>query len=192
MKFRRMGAGLLLGLGMLALLPGCAQVKEAFRTAITGESDCEDPYSSEFKPKYALGLYQIVKYPRAGKLESELTTFDGKTVWINTNQFFSSKNIEEVRLLPRSDRPDAYDLEVKLDRRGKILWSMLAANYRNEPMALLLDGIYVNAFSPQPLAHEDAEWVVIPGPFDAVTAAGILKYAKKNHEYFNPSATSWF
>lgn len=183
-------------LAAMVLLPlfGCAEFKDAFREAFgQGSSTDDESFGVEYKPKYVIGVYQVVKFPRGGELEKPISTFDGKVVCVNSNQFFSSKNIEEVKLLPRSDRPDTYDLRVKLDRRGLILWSMLSLEYRDAGMALLVDGVlYITTFQPKPLENEDAAWVVLPGPFDPVTSAGILKYARKNYDHFNPSASNWF
>lgn len=188
MKSIRFGRFLLLPL-LLLVLSGCEQFKEAW-------ADATDPNASswgkKYEPKYVMALFQIVKYPRAGELESEITTFDGEKIWINTNQFFSSKHVKEIKLLPRADRPDTYDIALNLDDRGCRIWTILANEFRGKEILMMLDGYYQCRFSPQPLSSEEATWVVIQHPFDEVTARGLEKYAKENYEHFNPSPTRLF
>ncbi len=176
---------------LLFCVTGCEAFSEAWKEATSPEAS-KSTWGEEYKPKYVMTLFQIVDYPRAGDLEAEISTFDGKKVWINTNQFFSSKNIKDIKLLPRADQPDTYDLAIQLDDRGVRIWTMMALEFRDRKVAMMIDKYYEGAFIPQPLANEEATWVIIKFPFNQVTAAGLQKFAKKNYEHFNPSPTSLF
>ncbi len=170
-------------------LCGCEQFQEAWEEATTQK---ESSWGQSYEPKYVMGMFQIVKYPRAKDLESEITTFTGEKIWINTNQFFSSKNVKEIKLIPRADRPDAFDLSVRLDDRGMRLWTVMAQEFRGREVVLMIDGVYQCRFEPLPLKSDEDEWAVIRYPFDEVTANALVKYAKKNYGHFNPSPSRLF
>ena len=184
---------LLLAVAVAALLffNGCRQIKEAWNDALNPSTPAFS-FGEPYKAKYVMALFQIVNYPRAGELESEISTFDGQKIWINTNQFFSSKNVKEIRMLPRTDRPDCYDLALNLDDRGCRIWTILSHEYRGKELVLMIDGYYQCTFSPQPLANESSTWVVIQHPFDEVTAKGMVKYSQDNYSHLNPSPTRLF
>ncbi len=173
----------------LLAVTGCETLNEAWEEALTPS---KSTFGEEYQPKYVLALYQVVKYPRAGDLEAEISTFDGKKLWINTNQFFSSKQVKDIKLLPRADRPDCYDIALQLDERGSRIWTMMSLQFRDEPVAMMIDKYFQCTFNPQPLDSDEETWVVIKYPFDQVTAHGLQKYAKQNYKYFNPSPTSLF
>ena len=44
------------------------------------------------KPQRIITINSIVKYPRAKKLEKEITTFSGQKVWVNTNSYLQSED----------------------------------------------------------------------------------------------------
>ena len=114
------------GLFILLAAGGCEAFKEAWEEAMDPEAETTDnPNSPEFKRKYVVHLNAIVKYPRAGELEREINTFDGKTIWINTNQLFSSKNIRDAKAVARPGNPEIFDLQFKVDRFGKLQWQLL-------------------------------------------------------------------
>ena len=52
-------------------------------------------------------------------------------------------------------------------------------------MALMVDGILYRVFKPAQLG-EEAEAVIITGPFDRNTALNIAKNSEKNYGIFNP------
>lgn len=175
----------------IVLFAGC----EAWREAWEESGSSGIGWFEKYEPKYIVGVFRIVKYPRGNSdMERELSTIDGRTMYINTIQMISSKNFQEIRVLPRGDRPDRYDIRVRLDERGQRLWALMAAEYRGRELALMIDSIYYGNFMPQQLESESESWVTITmdRPFDEVTAAGLQKYSKKNYEHFNPSATSLF
>ena len=139
-------------------------------------------------------MFSVVEYPRASDLEKELALPNGRSVWINTNQNFSSKNLREVRVIPRPGNPDVCDLQFKLDRQGRIQWQLLAGNNREIPVVLVVDSRYAGKFIPQ-LPSDDGKkdlWVTLRVGVDHYTARGMAKFAKKNYIYYNPDTASWF
>ncbi len=186
-KLYRLAAAAILTL----VLAGCESFETAWSEALAS-SGGNVSWGEEYKPKYVLSLFQIVDYPRAGDLEAEISTFDGKKIWINTNQFFSSKHVKDIKLLPRVDRPDCFDLALQLDERGCRIWTMMALEFREKQVAMTIDKYYQCSFNPEPLATEETNWVTIKYPFDKVTATGLQKHAKKNYKHYNPSPTSLF
>ena len=134
----------------------------------------------------------MVEYPRAEEVEKQITTFDGKKIWLNTNFFFSSREIVNAKMIERKDQKDFYDISLNLSRRGKMKWMNMAMNFRHSEIAIMLDGMYYRSFTPAVMTDEDTEWVTVPGPFDPVTAKGIVKYAEKNYDYYNPDARKVF
>lgn len=176
---------------MLGLFSGCAVIQEAWEESMNSSGGSTgrggDWFSESYKPKYLFALYSQVKYPRGLRdLERQIVTFEGKRMWINTNQFLSSRHVREIRKLPRADVPGAYDLALELSETGVRIWTMLAQQFRHEPIIMLIDDYYQCSFNPQPLADEDSNWVVISYPFDEVTAKGMEKYAEKNFKHLNP------
>ncbi len=173
---------------MTALLCGCEAIEDAWNESTSKDDDSGFSFFGEpYTPKYVIAFFEEVRYPRAGELEQEVTTFDGRKLWINTNQLMSSKHIREVKLEQRIDQPDRYDLKLRLTESGCRIWTLMALKYQDEKVALFLDNHYIGSFNPEPLADEDAEWVAIRYPLDEVTARGVEKYARKNFKNYNPS-----
>lgn len=174
-------------------ISGCAEIKEALEDSGALESD--NPNSESFEPHFVVGIFSIVEYPRGNSaLEREIESLDGRKIWINTNQSFSSKNIKDVRVVARPGDPDRCDLQFKLDRMGKVQWEMLAGRYRDTPVILVVDGRYVSKFIPDMPDDENAgnRWVTLRVGIDDYTAKGIAKYANKNYYHYNPDAKSWW
>jgi hypothetical protein len=158
---------------------------------ITGCEMLEDSMdAAKKKNRYVLSLHQIVKYPRAKNMERKIVSFSGEEFWINMNQFFHSRHIKKVKLIPRKDEKDFYDLSLKLDYNGVLKWIQMSMHFRHQEMALLIDGHFYKFYVPDQLAHEEDEWVLLTGPFDKVTANGIKKYTRKNYFFFNPEKQS--
>ena len=181
------------GLFILLAAGGCEAFKEAWEEAMDPEAETTDnPNSPEFKRKYVVHLNAIVKYPRAGELEREINTFDGKTIWINTNQLFSSKNIRDAKAVARPGNPEIFDLQFKVDRFGTLQWQLLSGNHNDEPVALVVDGVYFASFYPEPADDDASSWVTLRVGINPVTARGIARNAKKNYTNLNPDTSSWF
>lgn len=166
------------------LFCGCEQFAEAWEEAISGSSS-----SDSEKTRYTIAICGEVQYPRAGEMETEITTFDGKSIWIKRLPVLTSSNIQEVTLTPNTAKPNHFDLVLKLTGRGAMLWSQMVGHYQDTPVVLLIDGVYQCRFIPRPLRDENSVYAVIPGPFDSVTANGVQKYSKKNYNTLSPSPT---
>ena len=178
-------------LAVLFFSCGCEEFREALED---GGGVYDYPNSENFRPRFVVGVFTIVEYPRAGELEKSLAMPNGRTVWINTNQNFSSKNLRDVRVIPRPGNPDICDLQFKLDRQGKIQWQVLAGNNQAMPVVLVVDSRYAGRFIPE--LPEDSgtkdNWVTLRVGVDHYTARGIAKFARKNYIYYNPDTASWF
>jgi len=173
----------------LGLLTGCESIGLSWADIL---SDKAPESEDAFKPKYVLSFHKIVKYPRAEQLEKQIETFDGQKMWINVNQFMSSKYIQEAKLIPCPDKKDFYNIELKLDRKGRMHWVQITAGFKDDAMALMVDGMFYCTYQSDTISDEEDEWVLLKGPFDAVTAKGIAKYAKQNYDFLNPSKTKLF
>ena len=136
------------------------------------------------KLQYVFTVNEIIDYPRANGLEREIPSFNGKLLWINVNTFIHSRDIEEIKKLP-SEKKGFYDLQLKLTRRGRIMWTALTEQVRVTKFGVIIDGVFYRTFEPERIPKpEEAEWAAVKGPFDAVTADGLIKYAKSNFKHF--------
>ena len=171
-----------------SLFSGC----EIFREALQESYSSEDPNSEDYDTKFNIGVFEIVKYPRASVLEKEITTPDGGTLCINTNALFSSKRIRQARAIPRPGNPEIYDLEFRIDRMGKTQWMMLHGTARGEEVVMMVDNRLAGIFIPEALDDGSRDWITVRVGVDAYTARGIVKFAQRNYEYYNPDASSWF
>jgi hypothetical protein len=166
----------------------CATASSLF---LFGCEMLEDSMQEKKKTRYVLSFHQVIKYPRSKDLEKKVTSFDGKEYWINTNQFFHSRHIEKIELIPSKEKEGYYDLSLKLDYSGTVKWVQLSMHFQHKKLALLVDGYFYKLYTPDRLAHEDDKWVVLTGPFDRVTAGGVKKYARKNYIHFNPKKATF-
>ena len=167
---------------------GCEIFKEALQESYASE----DPNSEEYETRFNLGVFQVINYPRATNLEREIDIGNGETICINTNALFHSKRIRAARAIPRPGNPELYDLEFRLDRMGKTQWMMLHGTNRGREVVMMVDNRFAGVFVPESLDDGAKDWVSIKIGVDAYTARGIVKFAKKNYEYYNPEAKSWF
>lgn len=165
---------------------------EIFQEALSDSYSSDDPTSEDYSTKFNLGIFQVVKYPRATVLEKEVDMGDGKTVCVNTNALFSSKRIRKARAIPRPGNPDIYDLEFQIDRMGKTQWMMLHGTSRGDEVVMMVDDRFAGVFIPESLDDGRRDWVTLRVGVDAYTAKGIVKFAQRNYEYYNPEASSWF
>lgn len=171
---------------------GCEVVQEALREEF--EHGSSDRGSSEdFKPRFILAVCSIIKYPRAQMIEQQVD-FNGSTIWINKNQLFDSKRIENARAVPRPGNPDKVDIELKLDPLGKTHWQMLVATAQGNEVVLMVDKRCVATFVPE-MPNNDSDridWVRVRAGVDAYTARGIVRFAERNYIHYNPDAKSFF
>lgn len=132
-----------------------------------------------------LSIHQIVKYPRAAKLEKALPTVDGKEkVWVNMNYFIDSHNFKDIKLVEVEGKPGMYNFSVELDEQGVLKWLQLSNGFFGVPLALVCDGKVLKIFTIKKRTKEDTKWVTIEGPFDFVNAKLVQKYAKHNYEFY--------
>ena len=133
---------LVLAAAVVLLAGGCDTVREAWEESMNSSARGGDWFGEAYKPRYLFALYAPVKYPRGlRELERQIVTLEGKRLWINTNQFFSSRHVQEIRKMPRTDVPGAYDLALKLSDSGVRIWTMLSQQFSHEPMIMLIDQV---------------------------------------------------
>lgn len=182
---------LICGAAALALLCGCDSLKTD-----ENEDDFDNKGGSSVfdqkQPRYVISFHEIIKYPRASDIERPIDTLDGKKIYININQFVHSSDIMDARLIKLPNNENYYNLRLKFSRSGAIRWHSMAINFRGREVAMLLDGHYLASLIAQPLEDDEDEWVVIRGPFDAVTARGIRRNAARNYNIYTPDPNRLF
>ena len=166
-------------IAVLAVLciSGCDMLEE-------GEVDSEG-FVKDDKPHFVITINQMVKYPHADKIEREVECFDGNTVWINTNALLHSRNVEKVEMVPMPGNPKYYNLRLKLNNRGKLMWIQASIGFKHSKVALLVDGVCYRVFNAQE-PEDNSDWVTIEGPFHKYLVTGICHYAESNFKMFNP------
>ena len=168
---------------------GCEIIEEALEA---GALDTDNPNSDDYRPRFVIGIFSIVQYPRATDLEKPIRDLDGREIYINANQNFSSKNLKDARIVVRPGTPELCDLKLKLDRRGKIQWQLLAGRFRDEQVAFVVDGKLLARFVPELPEDENDTWVFLRVGIDHFHAKNIVKFAKKNYVFFNPDSSNFF
>ena len=182
----------LLPLAALTLVVGCCGC-EILEEALEGGSfDADNPNSNDYQPRYVVGIFSIVQYPRATDLERPVRDLNGNEIYINANQNFSSKNLRDVKIVVRPGNPELCDLKFRLDRRGKVQWQLLAGRARDEQVAFVVDGKLLSRFVPELPEDENASWVFLRVGIDHFYAKNIVKFAKKNYIFYNPDASNFF
>ena len=148
-----------------------------------------------YTPSYVLSFYQHVEYfglveVAEDELIDEVT---GKSYWVNKNQFFDSRTIEAVKILPIEGNPNYVNLAFKLDKAGASRWVSLLGSSSGSSVVVTIDGKFYDCFLQKLDVLEDkTTWVKCAAKFDMLTARGIVEYAPKNYKYYSPKATSWF
>ena len=143
------------------------------------------------EPEYVLSVHRIIRYRRGEELEREIDTFSGGVVCVNVNSFLHSRNIKKIDLGARPDDPGFYDLVLHLDRRGQMLWSSIAVQFKGEKMGVVIDGVFYRAFMPTIPNPNDIDQktgdvtVLMEGPFDQATATSLAKHSEKNYKAMN-------
>ena len=175
---------------MLFCGAGCELIDEAMDP--DNAPGIDDPGSDDYEPRFVVGIFSIVNYPRATRLERELATDTGEKIWINANQNFSSKHLKDAKVVPRPGNPDVCDLKFKFDRAGRTQWEVLVGNHRDEEVVLVVDGRYMARFIPEDPDENNRNWVTVRAGIDSYTARGVAKFAKKNYVHYNPDSSSFF
>jgi len=163
--------------------------------SFAGLTGCEtvDNFMKSFKKNdlkkgvhHRLSVHQIVKYPRATKLEKALPTVDGtRKVWVNMNYFMDSRTIKDIKLVKVEDKVGLYNFSIQLDDRGVFQWLQLSNGFFETPLALVCDGKVLKIFTIKERSTEESEWVTLEGPFDFVKSKLIQKYAAHNYKFYN-------
>ena len=169
---------LLLALFAAVFFSGCEAIEEALNINLTDDV-----------PHYQISLHSIIKYPRGNAIEEEIDTFKGEKIVINKNSFLDSSKIFDAELVPLQDKPGYYDILLKLNDTGVKQWFQLVLDYRDDPVAIIIDGAYFGLFRPDGGHTEDDQWVTLKGPFNELIARGIVKYARHNYRHFHPTST---
>lgn len=151
----------------------------------SSSSDENKMFPNDGKPRFVIAVNQLVQYPRAEKLEQEISTFDGRTLWVNVNPFVHSKYIESITRQPIPDKPGFYSLTIKLNERGVRLWMHMAVTMKHHNMCFVIDGLSYRVFKPE-MVDEKTALVNVHGPFDDYTSKALVHYGQINYKIFNP------
>lgn len=169
---------MLLGCLLTGLLCGCAAIEDALNINLIDDN-----------PRYQVSLHSIILNPRGNEIEEEVEAFKGEKVIINGNSFIDSSKIMDAELIPMEDEPGYFDISLRLNDTGMKQWFQLVLDYRDEPVAIIIDGAYFGKFRPDGGHTEDSKWVTLKGPFNEVIARGIVKYARRNYRHYHPNST---
>lgn len=141
------------------------------------------------KPKEALfviSFHRPVAYPRGDlKAEQMLRLPDGKTCFVERYPMASSHNMINAVARPIPDKEGFYRISLQPDQKGRNMWIQLTAQFRHEPVIVLLDGMYLGQFKSTKVYDGTEKWVEMPLDVDAVRALNIVKYANINYRFFN-------
>ena len=161
-----------------AFFCGCAAIEDALNINLIDDN-----------PRYQISLHSIITYPRGNEIEEELDNFKGEKIVVNANSFLDSSKIFDAELIPLEDNPGYYDIHLKLNDTGVKQWFQLVLDYRDYPVAIVIDGAYFGRFRPDGGHTEDTQWVTLKGPFNELIARGIVKYARRNYRHYHPTST---
>lgn len=135
---------------------------------------------------FMLSFHREVTYPR-GNLQSEMPVHmpNGKTRVFERYPMMSSHYIVDAAARPVPDKEGFYRIFLKPDLKGKMMWMQLTALSRQEPVVIMLDGLYFGELRPREVFSGEEKWVELPLDVDAARAQQIVKYANDNYRYFN-------
>lgn len=135
---------------------------------------------------FMLSFHREVTYPR-GNLQSEMPVHmsNGRTRVFERYPMMSSHYIINAAAQPVPGKEGFYRIFIKPDLKGKMMWMQLSALARQEPVAIMLDGLYFGELRPREVFSGENEWVELPLDVDAARAQQIVKYANDNYRYFN-------
>lgn len=156
---------------------------------------CKAFEDMNYKPAYVMSFYEVLNRPgMAELLEQDVRDpVTGKVYWFNKNQFFDSKHIMDVEIIPDKETAGYYNLYFKLNHAGMSHWVAMCGH--TDRLIMMLDGSYYAVFS-QKLEMRDnkssEEWVRCNVKLDEITAKGIKEHAVKNYEHYNPDNSKLF
>ena len=108
---------------------------------------------------------------------------------LNTRSFIHSNVIRKIEFVPRENngKNRYFDLKIYLNKPGRLLWMKLSFDYKDKPVAFLVDGFFYRSFIPQPIMDKNkgSACTLIQGPFDEGTAKKLKKWAPNNFAFYN-------
>ena len=125
-----------------------------------------------------LSFHKEIAYPR-GNLPN------GKRRVLERYPMMSSHYIIDAAAKPVPGKPGFYRIFLRPDVKGRMMWMQLTALSRQEPVAIMLDGIYFDELRPRDVYSGEEVWVELPLDVDAARAQQIVKYANDNYRFFN-------
>jgi hypothetical protein len=137
-------------------------------------------------PDWTVSINEVVKYPRATMGEKEVSSFDGRPIWVRKHYEFNSKSIKSIEAIPIDDKPGFYKLKLELDRHGSLVAMRLCNDHAHDPWAMLINNVfYRNVTFVNAAMNDDYSIVELEGPFDKTVADFLEKYASKNYKYYH-------
>ncbi len=135
---------------------------------------------------FMLSFHREVNYPR-GNLKSEMTLImpHSQRRVVERYPIMSSHYIVDIAAKPVPGRPGFYRLFLRPDQKGRMMWMQMSVLARNEPVAIMLDGIYFGEFKSLTVTEGTEKWVELPLDVDGARAKQIVKYANDNYRFFN-------
>ena len=135
---------------------------------------------------FMLSFHKEVAYPR-GNLQGEMPIVmpDGRKRVLERYPMMSSHYIVDAAAKPVPGKEGFYRIFLRPDVKGRMMWMQVTALSRQEPIAVLLDGIYMDELRPRDIYDGEALWVELPLDVDGARAQQIVKYANDNYRFFN-------
>lgn len=135
---------------------------------------------------FMLSFHREVEYPR-GNLKSEMSLVmpHGRRRVVERYPMMSSHYIVDIAAKPVPGRPGFYRLFLRPDQKGRMMWMQMSVLARNEPIAIMLDGIYFGELKSIAVTEGTEKWVELPLDVDGARAQQIVKYANDNYRFFN-------
>jgi hypothetical protein len=151
---------------------------------------CELTEPKPEKPDYLVSINEIIKYPRASQIEKEIPTITGTTKWISTAPYLFSNAIEKIEAIPNESDKNFFDLKMKLNYRGKLMWTQLFAEMLYKDMGFIINDILYRRLTQNTVVQEVGkdDVVILKLKLDSITANAIANASEKNYRYFNPDA----
>ncbi len=138
-------------------------------------------------PKSIITVHRFVSELENSDFKMKVPSFKGKNKYVYKLSAIHSRNIVEVKLDKTEhiyEGKPTYDVYIKVDRRGNLLWSNIGVSLASERLALLIDGKYYHSFLPARYQGFDAEWIRLTQTVDEKTAKGLEKFGKLNYKYY--------
>ena len=135
---------------------------------------------------FMLSFHKEINYPR-GNLQGEMPIVmpNGRNRVLERYPMMSSHYIVDAAAKPVPGKEGFYRIFLRPDVKGRMMWMQVTALSRQEPIAVLLDGVYMDELRPRDIYDGEALWVELPLDVDGARAQQIVKYANDNYRFFN-------